>query len=410
MAEGMVRGAEEGDMPAVRAVARRFGLLRGWPAARDFLDAERAFGRLVLAPTANGRARGFGGTLRRGEVTHLGDLFVLPEHQSSGVGRALLAELLGGGGPKVTFASSDPRAMGLYIRYGLRPWCPLLYLTGPASGLPAPPVREARPEDVVELDARAGGGARPGTLAWYAATPGVTPYTTGEGYAFARVSGGDVVIGPAGGTTPQDCAEAALGALAATVRSTGPLGSNGASGSNGPSESAGDFGSGCAAGSTRAMGSAGASGSSGASASTGLEGSIGPVRSSCAGSTWARGSVGTLGSSGASRSTGPLGSSSGDIAPRATIRSAGAVPSTAAIRSAGAVPSTAEVRESATGQAGGGEPAPLVARIAVPGVHPLVSPLVEAGWRIGDLDTFMADDGALSLIRPDRYIPHPDLG
>ncbi|WP_281387486.1 hypothetical protein [Nonomuraea rhodomycinica] len=43
-------------------------------------------------------------------------------------------------------------------------------------------------------------------------------------------------------------------------------------------------------------------------------------------------------------------------------------------------------------------------------MHPLVSPLVEAGWRIGDLDTFMADDGALSLIRPDRYIPHPDLG
>lgn len=252
-------------MPAVRAVAERFGLLQGWPASRDFLDAERAFGTLVLAPAA-----GFGGTLRRGAITHLGDLFVLPEQQSSGVGRLLLAELLGGDGPKVTFASSDPRAMGLYIRYGLRPWCPLLYLTGPTTGLYGPPVREARVDDLAQLDASAGGGDRAATLAWYAAVPGAVPYRTDGGYAFARVCGGEVVIGPAGGATPSDCAQAVLGTL------------------------------------------------------------------------------------------------------------------------------------SRTGAA--------VARIAVPGVHPLVSPLIEAGWRISDMDTLMADDAALALIRLDRYIPHPDLG
>ncbi|MEU8386428.1 GNAT family N-acetyltransferase [Streptosporangium sp. NPDC048865] len=135
MTESVTRAAREDDMPAVRAVATRFGLLRGWPPGRDFLDAERIFGALALAPAPDGRALGFGGTLRRGAVTHLGDLFVLPESQSSGVGRALLAELLAGDGPKVTFASSDPRAMSLYIRHGLRPRCPLLYLTGPAAGL-----------------------------------------------------------------------------------------------------------------------------------------------------------------------------------------------------------------------------------------------------------------------------------
>lgn len=266
----MVRVAAEGDMPAVRAVAERFGLLRGWPSGRDFLDAERVFGRLVLAPLAYGQARGFGGTLRRGSITHLGDLFVLPEQQSSGVGRLLLAELLGGDGPKVTFASSDPRAMSLYIRYGLRPWCPLLYLTGPAAALPGPPVREGRPADIAALDAMAGGGERLDTLAWYAATPGATPYTTGQGYAFAREAGDEVVIGPAGGATPQDCAEAVLGALA-----SGP---------------------------------------------------------------------------------------------------------------------------------------PTVATIALPGVHPLVRPLIEAGWRISDMDTLMADDNARALIHPDRYVPHSDLG
>lgn len=269
-----VRAAAESDMPAVRAVAKRFGLLTGWPTTPDFLDAERLFGALLLAPAADGGAHGFGGTLRRGSVTHLGDLFVLRERQSSGVGRALLAELLAGDGPKVTFASSDPRAMGLYLRHGLRAWCPLLYLHGPAAGLPGARVSEARPEDVADLDARAAGGARPDTLAWYARTPGVTPYTTGRGYAFARLIGSEILIGPAGGDTPQDCADAVLAALAAASEATGAA----------------------------------------------------------------------------------------------------------------------------------------TARIALPGVNPLVLPLLQAGWRIGDHDTFMADDRALSLIRPDRYAPHPDLG
>ncbi|GAA1017263.1 hypothetical protein Aple_094450 [Acrocarpospora pleiomorpha] len=270
-----VRAVTEDDMPAVRGVARRFGLLTGWPGARDFLDAERAFGMLLIASADPLDAQGFGGALRRDTVTHLGDLFVLPEHQSSGIGRALLSKLLAGNGPKVTFASSDPRAISLYVRYGLRPWCPLLYLTGPATGLPAPPVREARPEDVAPLDARASGGTRPDTLIWYTAIPGVTPYATDQGYAFTRVTDGHIVIGPAGGETPQDCAQAVLGALAAAAERTG---------------------------------------------------------------------------------------------------------------------------------AGG------AARIAVPGMHPLVPVLIGAGWRIGDMDTFMANDTALTMIHPARYIPHPDLG
>jgi GNAT superfamily N-acetyltransferase len=268
-------------MPAVRAVAGRFGLLTGWPAARDFLDAERVFGTLLIASADSRAAHGFGGTLRRGAVTHLGDLFVLPEHQSSGTGRALLSKLLVGDGPTATFASSDPRAMGLYVRYGLRPWCPLLYLTGPVAAIPAPPVREARPEEVAPLDARAAGGARPGTLGWYAAVPGVTPYATDQGYAFARVTGDHVVIGPAGGETPQDCTRAVLGALAAIAAGNG----------------------------------------------------AGPV----AGRT-------------------------------------------------------------------------RTARLAVPGVHPLVPVLIGAGWRISDMDTFMANEAALAVIHPGRYIPHPDLG
>ncbi|MEU6729498.1 GNAT family N-acetyltransferase [Nonomuraea wenchangensis] len=270
-----VRAATDADMPAVRRIARRFGLLAGWPQGADFLDAERAFGALLIAPAAGEDAAGFGGTLRRADLTHLGDLFVLPDRQSGGVGRALLAELLAGDGPKVTFASSDPRALALYVRHGLRPWTPLLYLTGPAAPLPAPPVRAALPGEVADADARASGGARPGILTWYAARPDVTLHATlhvtgAGGYAFARRSGDDALIGPAGGATPRDCADAVLGALAAAGARTG--------------------------------------------------------------------------------------------------------------------------------------------RIAVPGPHPLVPLLLGAGWRIGDQDTFMADEAALARLRPDRYVPHPDLG
>jgi CheY-like chemotaxis protein len=257
-------------MPAVRKVAKRFGLLAGWSGTPDFLDAERSFGTLLFAADDAGAALGFGGTLRRGAVTHLGDLFVLPEHQSSGVGRTMLTELLSGDGPKVTFASSDPRAIALYVRHGLRPWAPLLYLTGPAAGLPTPPVRPTGADDIAALDARASGGARRATLAWYAALPGVTMHATDRGYAAARQTGHDVVIGPGGGATPQDCADAVLGALAATQAST--------------------------------------------------------------------------------------------------------------------------------------------ARLAVPGTHPLVPTLLGAGWHIADMDTLMADDAGRELIRPDRYVPHPDLG
>ncbi|MEU4514608.1 GNAT family N-acetyltransferase [Nonomuraea wenchangensis] len=270
-----VRAATDADMPAVRRIARRFGLLAGWPQGDDFLNAERAFGTLLIAPGSGEDAAGFGGTLRRADLTHLGDLFVLPDRQSGGVGRALLAELLAGDGPKVTFASSDPRALALYLRHGLRPWTPLLYLTGPAAPLPAPlpapAVRAARPEEVADADARVSGGARPGTLSWYAARPDVTSHATGAGgYAFARRSGDDTLIGPAGGATPGDCADAVLGALAATGARTG--------------------------------------------------------------------------------------------------------------------------------------------RIAVPGPHPLVPLLLGAGWHIADHDTLMADEAALARLRPDRYVPHPDLG
>ncbi|WP_405087229.1 GNAT family N-acetyltransferase [Microbispora sp. NBC_01389] len=231
----VVRTATEADVSGLRAVADHFRLLDRWPERPDFLDAEREFGTVVVGEV-NGTIAGFGATLPRGKITHLGDLFVLPDHQSSGAGRMILSRLLPSGASMMTFASADLRALALYVRRGMRPRCPLLYLSRPPqsarpaeSGRPArarnEPLAEAalaRPESdrlapeardldaAAALDARISGGERIATLGWFAGLPGVTVRAAASGYAFVRVAGDAAVIGPAGGDTPEDCVEAVL--------------------------------------------------------------------------------------------------------------------------------------------------------------------------------------------------------
>jgi len=269
----IIRVAQRADLPAVRSgIGTHFDLFTLWPGSVDFLEAELAFGTIIVGEVG-GAIAGFGGTLRRGRLTHLGDLFVLPAHQSSGLGRAILTRLLPPDAPKITFASRDHRALALYIRNGMRPACPLFYLYGP-PGRPAGRAGaawrwEGGLPEAAALDARVSGGARPECLAWYAGLPGVTARAGGSGYAFTRELGDTVVVGPAGGETPEDSVRAVLDAVAA-------------------------------------------------------------------------------------------------------------------------------------------HPHARLIKIVVPGVHPLLPALVEAGWRIGDVDTIMVSDGA--GVPLDRYVPHPDLG
>ncbi|WP_196279291.1 GNAT family N-acetyltransferase [Catellatospora vulcania] len=210
-----VRQAGVDDLPGVRAVARRFGNLGGWPQRPDYLDRELANGRL-LAGFAGDDVTGFGATFVRGGLLHLADLFVLPEHQSSGLGRALLSALLPRDAPRVTFASSDPRALALYVRQGMRPVTPLMYLRGPLAALPDPGLRpaDASVEEIADLDADASGGRRTADLAWYAGLPGVSAHRVGDGYAMVRETAGGLLVGPAGGRTTRACADAVLAVLA----------------------------------------------------------------------------------------------------------------------------------------------------------------------------------------------------
>jgi GNAT superfamily N-acetyltransferase len=81
---------------------------------------------------------GFGAVVERAGVTHLADLFVRPDRFGEGIGRRLLEAVFGDAVARTTFASSDPRAMPLYVRAGMSPLWPSLYLDVDGSSLPPP--------------------------------------------------------------------------------------------------------------------------------------------------------------------------------------------------------------------------------------------------------------------------------
>lgn len=216
MGEPIVRHAVPDDGPAVRAVADEHDVRHGWPrGGPDFLDLEQAAGRLMVAVAGDGVVEGFAGTLSRGTLTHLGDLFIAARAQSGGHGRRLLAAILPpAGADVVTFASSDLRAQALYRRHGLIPSQPLWYLRGgPAAPLGAGvEPRAAAVAEIAALDAAVGGGERARHLSWFADQPGVAVWATPGGYAFTRVDGPVCWIGPAGGVDAAASTQAVLAA------------------------------------------------------------------------------------------------------------------------------------------------------------------------------------------------------
>ncbi len=95
-----------------------------------------ATGRVLVASDAGGVV-GFAAVVERAGVTHLADLFVLPDRFGEGTGGQLLAAVMGDATRRTTFASSDPRALPLYVRNGMIPWWPNLYLDIDSGCLPS---------------------------------------------------------------------------------------------------------------------------------------------------------------------------------------------------------------------------------------------------------------------------------
>jgi GNAT superfamily N-acetyltransferase len=145
----LVREATADDLGAIAAVMAAADEPMDWPGVSGFPYLEHLVARpgaRLLVAELDGSAVGVGASIEVGrpEVRFLTDLFVDPARQDRGVGRALLHAVLEGTRERLTFSSADDRALGAYIRLGMRPWWPLLYVTVPRAVLAGPDHPDAR--------------------------------------------------------------------------------------------------------------------------------------------------------------------------------------------------------------------------------------------------------------------------
>ena len=150
-----IRPAVEAELQAVFEVFYQNELLDNpqLPLPGDippYLSHVLQTGMLYVAEE-DGRILGFAGAITRENISFLTDLFVLPSSQSGKLGKTLLQTVL----PQddlihCTLSSSDPRALALYIRSGMRPWWPqfALQLSKPARTWHLAPDME-----IIETDA-----------------------------------------------------------------------------------------------------------------------------------------------------------------------------------------------------------------------------------------------------------------
>ncbi len=135
-----VRGALAGNVPAMAGILASNGEPMDWPDLPQlgwpYLEHLVARARTSVA-LVDDEIVGFGGSIAVGreDARFVTDLFVDPGRQSRGAGQALLASILEGAAERMTFSSTDERALGLYIRAGMWPWWPLLYLEIPAGAV-----------------------------------------------------------------------------------------------------------------------------------------------------------------------------------------------------------------------------------------------------------------------------------
>jgi GNAT superfamily N-acetyltransferase len=147
-----VRPATAADIPAIAAVLEANDEPMDWPDLPGWPYLEHLVARArVSVAEVDGVVIGVGGAVDLGEARFLTDLYVTPSSHEHGAGRALLDAVLGHAPARMTFSSTDERALGLYIRSGMRPWWPLLYLVGEVGSLGRPPDRvEWEPASVGE--------------------------------------------------------------------------------------------------------------------------------------------------------------------------------------------------------------------------------------------------------------------
>lgn len=129
-------------------------------------------GRLVVAADKAGVV-GYAATVRIEDADLLSDLFVVPDRHGEGIGGALLDQAWTDATDRMTFSSAHPRALPLYLKFGLVPRWPVRYLMGDTSALPRSSLRavDVTKAEAGDVERQLGGGDRSADYAYWAARP-----------------------------------------------------------------------------------------------------------------------------------------------------------------------------------------------------------------------------------------------
>ena len=192
-----VRPATGADLAAITAILEANDEPVTWPGVQRAPYVEHLLSRpglRLVVGELDGRVAGVAGSIEVGSPDRrfLTDLYVAPGRQSHGLGRAMLAAVMEGATERMTFSSSDPRALGSYVRAGMRPWWPLLYLDTDAATVatrsPGEDVRAAGPAETARLSSAWTGIDRSADFTYYATLPDAA------GFVIA-IDGADAAVG-----------------------------------------------------------------------------------------------------------------------------------------------------------------------------------------------------------------------
>jgi len=205
---------------AVNDLARRIGAdpipgemessyARGEPLFRHLADTAAEF---WVAENAE-RVVGYARSIERGGFFELTEFFVLPEHQSAGIGRRLLERTFpeDRGEIRVIVATTDVRALGSYAKAGMTARTVIASLIGPPQARDGPitsplEIMRVAPEDgalaeLAALDRQVAGFDHGTTIPWLAETREALLFRRNGhaiGYAFVAKGG----VGPIGAQEP----------------------------------------------------------------------------------------------------------------------------------------------------------------------------------------------------------------
>ena len=181
-----VRPATEADIPAITRILEANDEPVSWPGVPRppyVVHLLTRPGTRVVVGELDGSVAGVAASIEVGSADRrfLSDLYVDPARQSRGLGRTMLDEALAGATARMTFSSSDRRALAAYIRNGMRPWWPLLYMEIEPGTLGADePGIEIRPGDVAETARHSQGWTgidRTADFLFYASLPDADGFT-----------------------------------------------------------------------------------------------------------------------------------------------------------------------------------------------------------------------------------------